>query len=342
MSSVISFIERVYRQKTLLTRLCACSLILFPYYSATASGGSKHDTALIRQIITLAGGETIRHGSVDFISPTAIAFDSLGHIIIADAGCHAIYKISRSGTVALLAGGTYGFADGTGAKAQFSAPVDIAVLPGGAIIILDGNRLRKIAPNGTVTTLVGGERGYTDGRGSFARFNFPAAIAADASGNVIVADAGNNRLRLVSTEGWVSTVTVSQGNPETLVPVDIARPVSVAFDRKGAFIIVDRSDCLIRRLKKSEKGFIVDSLSYRCAGNERPNLLGSVAVDVAGNLIAMERGGKTLYKISPLGEVTTFATNDPMFAISAFALDASGAILIANPVARAAQKIILP
>ena len=105
--------------------------------------------------------------------------------------------------------GSAGFADGAGAAAQFNNPVGVAVDGEGSIIIADhGNhRMRKITPDGTVSTLAGsGSAGFADGAGAAAQFNGPWGVAVDGEGMIIIADEGNNRVRKITPDGTVSTL----------------------------------------------------------------------------------------------------------------------------------------
>ncbi|MFM7321137.1 MAG: hypothetical protein ACKO5K_06375, partial [Armatimonadota bacterium] len=111
-------------------------------------------------------------------------------------------------------------ADGAGAAAKFRFPTGVAVAPDGTIYVADaGNhRIRRIAPDGATTTLAGSGAGFADGAGSAARFDNPVALCFDVkSGRLLVADAGNRRIRFVSPAGVVSGGWKTDG-----VPVSVA------------------------------------------------------------------------------------------------------------------------
>ncbi len=112
-----------------------------------------------------------------------------------------------------LAGSTAGFADGTGAAAQFSQPYTVSVDSEGNIYTADaGNhRIRKITQNGVVTTLAGESQGDTDGTGAAAQFNYPYGVATDAEGNVYVADTHNHKVKKVTPAGVVTTIAGTTG-----------------------------------------------------------------------------------------------------------------------------------
>src|SRR5947199_6175813 len=113
------------------------------------------------------------------------------------------------GVAALAGNGSAGFADGLAASAQFNNPQGGAVDGNGIVYVADtvNNRVRRIANDGTVSTLAGdGTAGFQNGPGSQARFNAPQGIAADGLGNIYVADTGNSSVRVINAAGEVRTV----------------------------------------------------------------------------------------------------------------------------------------
>lgn len=144
-----------------------------------------------------------------FNLPMGVAVDNAGNVYVADAGNNRIRKIS-GGVVTTVAGdGVAGFADGPAATARFNNPMKIKVDVNGNIIVLDqnNNRIRKISPGGTVTTIAGsGVAGFADGPAATAQFNAPAGLAIDQAGNIYVGDQANQRIRKIATDGTVSTI----------------------------------------------------------------------------------------------------------------------------------------
>ncbi|HEX8255069.1 MAG TPA: hypothetical protein VF846_18150, partial [Thermoanaerobaculia bacterium] len=136
-----------------------------------------------------------------FNLPGSAAVDVNGNIYVADTANNIIRKVTPAGEVSTLAGlaGASGSADGVGAAARFNNPVGIAVDGAGNVYVGDmlNDAVRKIAPNGTVTTLAGlaGSGGSANGNGSAARFFSPRGVAVDAGGNVYVADSDNGTIR---------------------------------------------------------------------------------------------------------------------------------------------------
>ncbi len=151
-----------------------------------------------------------------FGNPTGIEIDAVGNIYVADHLTHIIRKISPNGTVSTLAGTAYipGDVDGNGTGAQFWRPYGLSLDNDGNILVADewNHKIRKITPQGTVTTLAGtGMEGYEDGLAANASFNLPWDITTDPDGNVYVADGYNYVIRKIGTDGNVSTIAGTVG-----------------------------------------------------------------------------------------------------------------------------------
>lgn len=156
-----------------------------------------------------SGGTNGAANVATFAGPYGIAADGDGNLYVAEFFGHRIRKVAPDGSVTTLAGsGTAGFADGTGVAAQFNGPNGVAVDGGGNVYVTDhqNNRIRKITPAGVVTTLAGSSAGYADGAGTAARFNGPAGIASDG-GSLYVAEFRGHRIRKVTSDGTVSTIS---------------------------------------------------------------------------------------------------------------------------------------
>jgi sugar lactone lactonase YvrE len=168
-------------------------------------------------VTTLAGGGDA--GAADgvgtaaqFSLPKFVAVDAAHNVYVTDMRNHRVRKIAAAtGVVTTFAGSTLGFADGTGTAAQFSLPQGIAVDGAGFVYVGDynNNMIRKISPEGVVSTLAGGKDGWLDATGAAAKFDHPADVAVDAAGNVYVAGNGNRRVRKITPAGVVSTLAGS-------------------------------------------------------------------------------------------------------------------------------------
>ncbi len=137
-------------------------------------------------------------------------------------------------------------------EARFSEPFGLAVAPDGTVLVSDAgqsHRIRRIAADGAVTTLAGGGRGFTDGRGAEARFATPSAIALAPDGSLVVADTGNHAIRRVAPDGTVTTIAGDGTSGYVDGPAAQARfnaPVGVAVDASGRVIVADTYNDRIR------------------------------------------------------------------------------------------------
>jgi sugar lactone lactonase YvrE len=165
---------------------------------------------------TLAGTVGVK-GSADglganasFNQPWGIALDSAGNLYVSDYGSSTIRKVTQAGQVTTLAGtaGAVGSVNNTGANARFFHPMGLAVDSATNIYVADyGNHLiRKITPPNVVSTLAGtaGEFGSADGPNGL--FYEPESVAVDQAGNVYVADTGNGAIRMITSNGSISTL----------------------------------------------------------------------------------------------------------------------------------------
>jgi sugar lactone lactonase YvrE len=134
--------------------------------------------------------------------PSGTALDNDGNLFVADMGNNKILKITPSGTLSSFAGsGIAGAADGKGIAAQFNHPASLAVDANGNLYVVDSgnNEIRRITPDGNVTTVAGspGNSVSTDGAGSSAAFNNPSGIAISNTGIIYVSELGGNKIRKI-------------------------------------------------------------------------------------------------------------------------------------------------
>ena len=214
-----------------------------------------------------------------FQSPEGITLDQQGNLYVADSGNHSIRKITAQGVVTIAGDGIMGYQNGTGQQARFHSPSDIAVAKDGTIYVADtlNHVIRKITPNGAVTTLnspstrlVEISPGYYEKAGDFqdgplasAKFNEPSSLYLDAKGNLYVSDTGNQRIRYIDLNQ--NTVTTVAGDtsltyaPNSLyiegnyADGDAAKaqfqfPRGLAMTSEGGLVIADSQNHVIRYL----------------------------------------------------------------------------------------------
>jgi sugar lactone lactonase YvrE len=186
-----------------------------------------------------------------------VAVDGAGTVYVTDAGTDRIRKVSPDGTVTTIAGSSPGFADGRGTAARFNDPEGLAVDPAGNLYVADaGNhRIRKITPDGTVTTIAGIGLGYADGLGTQARFKTPQGLAYAPDGRLIVADQENNRIRAIdlSSPGF-PVVTLDGTSINTSLDGDTTSasfraPTGVAVDGQGRIYVTEPYTHRIRMIR---------------------------------------------------------------------------------------------
>ncbi len=194
-----------------------------------------------------------------FYGPQGIAVDSSGNVYVADTLNYTIRKIT-SGTVSTLAGlaGTYGSTDGTNSNALFNWPKGLAVDSSGDIYVADflNHTIRKITAGGVVSTLAGlaGIWGNADGTNSNARFFEPEAVVVDGSGNLYVADSGNNSIRKLTPSGTNWVVTTVGGSAAGLsgfadgvgTNALFCYPSGLAIDNLGYLFVADSGNNTVR------------------------------------------------------------------------------------------------
>jgi len=194
-------------------------------------------------------------------NPHALVSDKQGNIYFTDYTKDVIRKISPSGKVSTVAGNfDRGAKDGKGMEASFYLPAGIAIDGQGTLYVADcyNNMIRKISPDGTVSTLAGkpaprGKKnnGAKDGKGPLATFNHPFGIAVDKHGVVYVADVGNQMIRKITPDGLVSTLAGSRkrGSDNGIASkATFFNPYGLAIDKAGNLYIADCQNSMVRKL----------------------------------------------------------------------------------------------
>ncbi|MBA3247929.1 MAG: NHL repeat-containing protein [Pyrinomonadaceae bacterium] len=215
-----------------------------------------------RAVVTTLAGDGVPGGrdgpsrQARFHDPFGIVIDREGNLYVADAGdSNSIRRITKEGVVVTLAGGREGFADGQGGAAAFNSPSALATDHDGNLFVADtgNNRIRKITPEGVVTTIAGdGNAGHRDGPANSAQFNGPVGIAVDKAGIVYVADTYNDSIRAINADGQVKTLagggTPGYRDGDVLTGALFDTPCAIAATPDGELFIADTGNHRIRKL----------------------------------------------------------------------------------------------
>ena len=249
----------------------------------------------------------------------------------------------------LTGNGTAGFVDGVGTTAQFNDPIGVAIGADGNLYVSDHNNysIRKIKPDSEVSTLAGSSTpGYVDATGTAARFAGPFDVAGDATGNVYVADYGNNRIRKITPSGEVSTMAGStdgfvNGNGTA---ANFSGPEGVAVDASGNVYVADsRNHCIRKITSAGDVTTLAGSGTQGFADGTgtAAQFYGpsDVAVDGAGNVYVADRFNHRLRKITSNGVVTTLVNGTTFNGLWGIAVDANGNVYVSDNTTNSISKI---
>lgn len=279
--------------------------------------------------LSLLAGSPGATGSTDgaleaarFHTPNYLVTAPGGGLAIGDFGNSTIRRLLGS-EVSTLAGspGVFGFADGTGSAARFAGNGGLAYDSAGHLYVSDWDNhvIRRITPDGTVTTFAGtpGVPGSDDGTGADARFRNPNGLTIDAAGNLYVADWGNHTIRKITPAGEVSTFAGAPGQPGSADGAGGAArfntPGAVAIDGAGRLVVSDMVNHTIRQItpdgqvstiagQAGEAG-LVDARGAAA----RLNTPAWISAASDGTVFFVEAAGDTVRRISPDGDVSTVA-----------------------------------
>jgi sugar lactone lactonase YvrE len=298
---------------------------------------SDYGSSLIRkvtpagQVSTLAGTAGVTGSlngtgtSARFFHPMGLAVDSSTNLYVADYGNHLIRKVTPSGVVSTLAGIAGVFGSGDGPSGQLYEPEAVAVDAGNVYVADTGNAaIRKITPDGSITTLAGspGTVGSADGSGTGALFYQPAGLGMDATGNLYVADYFNNTIRKVTSAGLVTTLAGLPGAAGSADGTNSAArfraPQGVAVGSTGTVYIADTANSTIRVMTA---GGAVTTLAGSPssgsingpASNARFSSPRNVAVDGQNNIYVADTLNSVIRKITPAGMVSVLAGTAGVF-----------------------------
>ncbi|MCE7990429.1 MAG: T9SS type A sorting domain-containing protein [Roseivirga sp.] len=254
-------------------------------------------------VSTLAGNGTQEHkdgtgGEAAFQSPYGLMADPDGTLYVADAGGNSIRVISLEGVVS-----TMQLKDEQGNDFALKAIHDVVRDSQGNFYVPErtNHQILKISATGVVSVLAGSSRGYANGVGGVARFNFPMGLAVDSDDNIYVADSNNNRIRKITPGGQVTTIGER---------TDFSDPFEVAYGPDGRLYVADRGGNRIVRLSLQGEATVIAGSGTQPDGTGiyprfgRPT---GIDVDASGNVYFAEIESHTIRRISPSGIVSILA-----------------------------------
>lgn len=290
-----------------------------------------------RVITTVAGtdwlfpgdGRPAKNAPIGGASGLDVALDSAGNLYVCDDDNFAVFKVTPDGIIHNFAGNGFGNSfdsgdEGLAVNAALFFPISVAVDPSGNVYIGEYyGTIRKVTPDGIIHAFAGtGNVGYSgdNGPATLAELSIPYGLATDRSGNLYVADTGNNVIRKITPDGTITTIagTGQAGSVGENVPATKAQlfgPVRLALDTHGNIYFTETFDVnVVAHVRKIDTNGIITSVA---GGGLDPSdgipaaqaglLPQAVSVDAAGNLYIEDFTTYTLRVVDTKGIIRTIA-----------------------------------
>jgi uncharacterized protein (TIGR03437 family) len=301
--------------------------------------------------------------------PYGVAVDNAGAVYIADTLNHRIRKVGPEGTISTIAGsgptgsgnGGFGGDGGLAVNARLDEPHGVAVDGNGVLYIADtyNNRVRRVTPDGVISTIAGTGEGGPAGDGgpaTAAQLDEPRALAFDLAGNLLIVAMISDVVRKIAADGTITTVAgnhetdyAGDGGPATAASLHLPQGIAVGGD--GAIFIADTYN---RRVRRVSPGGTIDTLAgngiSRYGGDGGPaelavlNMPEGLATGPEGSLYVADSRNHRIRKITADNQITTVAgagraglagdggpaTDALLFSPHGVAIDAAGGLLIAD------------
>ena len=257
-------------------------------------------------------------------APVGLVADPAGNLYFTDGASSRIRMVTTSGTVTTIAGaGGQPYAEGTGSGAVFNWPQALTLGNGGVLYVADtnNNRVRSLTTGGVSSFIAGNTLGDAEGTGAAALFRVARGIAYSSGANrIYIADSENNKLRVSTTGGVVTTLAgqVSGGLVDgTGAAAKFNYPQGLAVDSSGNIYVADTLNHAIRKVTTSgvvttiagggtttygQSGYV--DANGKTARFKNPM---GVTVDSTGNVYVADSANNRIRNIATNGDVTTIA-----------------------------------
>ena len=264
------------------------------------------------------GGDGGNAFDATFDTPTDVAFGADGSYYIADSGNHRIRRVAPDGVISTFAGTVRGLAGDSGlaTSARMDTPRELAIAPDGALLVVDaGNhRIRRVA-SGVITTVAGTTAGLSGdgGPATAAQLNTPKGVTVTADGGMLIADAGNHRVRKVAANGSIRTVAGTAsgftGDGGRATAGALSGPADVVEIANGGFLVADLANNRIRRVTPLGTIFTVSGGGAGLGGDGGPASAGQLRAPAAlqfapgGGILVGDTANHRIRRLSDIGQV---------------------------------------
>jgi DNA-binding beta-propeller fold protein YncE len=246
---------------------------------------------------------------------SGMALDHTGNLFVADLFNDRVREISSQGRVSTVTGSgpvsddgaandVFGGDGGPANRAQLARPAALAIDARGVLYIADqwNNRVRKMSPDGRISTVAGtGVKGNTGdgGLATSAQLWYPESLAVNAAGDLFIADQAGTRLRVVDSHGTITTVAASTYAGAPAAPLHFGHIVALAVGPDQSMLIGDVNQQQVFRLTPDRSS--LDGMmnpGWRCPGSCKGFAPHGLAFDPAGDVYVVDAGDRTLIKLT--------------------------------------------
>jgi streptogramin lyase len=284
--------------------------------------------------VTTVAGVRDQSGHVDgtgaearFYQLTGLAVDEDGTLLAVERLNCDVRRVTPAGEVTTLAGSApaFGVADGPASAARFNGFGDLDVDADGVVYVASSGTVRRIARDGTTTTLAGSstERAHRDGTGGEARFTGVSGLVVAPNGDLIVAD--GQTIRRVTQAGVVTTIAGQADQPGLVDGIGTEarfnNPFSVGIAPDGTIYVCDTINRAIRKIV----GNVVTTFHHDSTGLNLPT---DLEVDAAGNVFFWDENISSLFRLTPDGTRTTLAHEPLLYAYHGLAVAPDGTMYV--------------